>query len=519
MTMVHRNLRRIRHWISATFLVLVALVFLDIYGLIPAWGLRAIVYVQFIPSLIKTLTGGTSGLFTGFVLVLVLTVLFGRVYCSFLCPLGTTMDLMIRARAGKKRFSHSQPFRWMRYVVLVITVVVFLSGSLFFIDLLDPYSIFGRVMANLVRPLIILLNNGLSRLVETAGFYGLSPVAQLRFPFYVVAVVAGYLLMIIWLSIKRGRLYCNTLCPVGAILGIVSRLSVFRLALSKKTCTGCGMCERNCKAECIDVGNGTIDSSRCVGCFNCLAVCPADSIGFSMQRGIDNSENPKHDADRRNVIRMVILLITGFPGTLMAQVKRPLVFVKNKIPVVRKHPVTPPGSISIAHFTGACTACYLCVTRCPGKVIEPGMAVYGKVGVLMPHLSNRQGYCNFQCTVCGEVCPTGAILPLTREEKKQAQVGRVHFIRENCIVITQKTECGACSEHCPTKAVNMVVENGLRVPVVNPDICVGCGACEYACPSLPHKSIYVEGNPVHGVAKKPKTEKIKAPSVDEDFPF
>jgi ferredoxin len=195
------------------------------------------------------------------------------------------------------------------------------------------------------------------------------------------------------------------------------------------------------------------------------------------------------------------------------------VFVKNKIPVVRKHPVTPPGSISIAHFTGACTACYLCVTRCPGKVIEPGMAVYGKVGVLMPHLSNRQGYCNFQCTVCGEVCPTGAILPLTREEKKQAQVGRVHFIRENCIVITQKTECGACSEHCPTKAVNMVVENGLRVPVVNPDICVGCGACEYACPSLPHKSIYVEGNPVHGVAKKPKTEKIKAPSVDEDFPF
>lgn len=514
-----RRLKKIRQWVSGILLVLLILVFVDVYNLMPSRLIRALVYLQVIPSLMKTLAGGGGGFIEGFVCVLIFTLLFGRVYCSFLCPLGTAMDVLSRAGGNKKRFLFTRPFNGLRYGVLAVTVLVFVSGSLALVDVLDPYSVFGRTLATLGRPAVVLVNNGLSFLFETMGFYSLAPVPLLLFQVSVAVVVAVHFSVVTWFSIKRGRLYCNTFCPVGACLGLASRFQVFRLVISGKTCTGCGLCERNCKAECIDVKARKIDTSRCVGCFTCLSLCPAGSVTFSGKRRSGEPEKLETDHARRNLIRMMVFLMAGFPKILEAQVKRPLVFVKNRIPVKRKHPVTPPGSLSIGHFTGACTACYLCVTRCPGKVLEPGFDVYGKAGVLMPWLSNRKGYCNFECTVCGEVCPTGAIFPLSREAKKQVQVGQVRFIRENCIVITQKTECGACSEHCPTKAVNMVVENGLRVPVVNPDICVGCGACEYACPSLPHKSIYVEGNAVHRKAMKPVTKTIEKPRPNEDFPF
>jgi formate hydrogenlyase subunit 6/NADH:ubiquinone oxidoreductase subunit I len=129
------------------------------------------------------------------------------------------------------------------------------------------------------------------------------------------------------------------------------------------------------------------------------------------------------------------------------------------------------------------------------------------------------GYCNFDCTVCGEVCPTGAILPLTVEQKQVTQVGEVRFIKENCVVYTDETLCGACSEHCPTKAVEMVPYKGdLNIPEVNPEICVGCGACEHACPVRPHRAIYVDGLAVQQIAKKPEVKESKEGSLEE-FPF
>ncbi len=539
-------MRNVRRGAGGLTLSLMALVFLDVYGLIPMDFIRTLVYVQFLPSVMAYLTGGT-GLITGFVFVLILTVLAGRVYCSFLCPLGSMMDAAVFFR--KKRYAYAKPSEWFRYPVLVLTILVFISGSVVLVDLLDPYSVFGRIMTVCLRPVVILMNNGAARVLELAGFYALSPRSFLRMSWAVCALTWIWLFLVVLLAVKRGRLYCNTLCPVGSFLGLIARFQVFRLNITESSCNGCGLCARNCKSQCVDLSTKTIDSSRCVMCFNCFTLCPAGSVGFSMcgvntpdarrvglrppQEGGRNpalrnavshvpdlcSSKPEADDSRRKTLRMLGLFILGFPGTLKAQVMRPLVYARNRIPVRKKHPVTPPGSLSIGHFTSACTACYLCVTRCPGKVLEPGFTVYGKAGVLMPHLSNRQGFCNFECTVCGEVCPTFAIRSLSKEDKKRVQVGRVHFIRENCIVITQKTECGACSEHCPTKAVNMAVENGLRVPVVNPDLCVGCGACEYACPSLPHKSIYVDGNPEHRKAVKPKTEKISEPSATEDFPF
>jgi len=190
------------------------------------------------------------------------------------------------------------------------------------------------------------------------------------------------------------------------------------------------------------------------------------------------------------------------------------------VQINRQHPVTPPGALGQARFNSICTACHLCVSACPTQVLQPNYFLYGLNGFLQPRMDYITSFCNFECTLCGEVCPTGAILPLIKEEKKLIQIGKSNFVKENCIVYTKNTACGACSEHCPTKAVNMVrYKDKLTIPEVNNKICVGCGACEYACPTDP-KSIYVEGNPVHLTAEKPKDVKIeKKIDYKEEFPF
>jgi NAD-dependent dihydropyrimidine dehydrogenase PreA subunit len=141
-------------------------------------------------------------------------------------------------------------------------------------------------------------------------------------------------------------------------------------------------------------------------------------------------------------------------------------------------------------------------------------------GMFQPRLDTVAAYCTYDCTICGEVCPTGAVLPLALEEKKLTQLGKAKFVKENCVVETQKTDCGACSEHCPTKAVHMIPYQGLFLPEVRDQYCIGCGACEFSCPTVPYKAIYVDGNAVHQKAEKPKEEKLEQ-KVDtgSDFPF
>jgi len=180
---------------------------------------------------------------------------------------------------------------------------------------------------------------------------------------------------------------------------------------------------------------------------------------------------------------------------------------------------SPPGSKSIDDFNKNCTACYLCVTRCPSSVLQPAVLQYGLTGIMQPFLDFNTGYCNYDCTVCSEVCPTGAIGKLDKSEKHSIQLGKSSFIKENCIIYTNGTDCGACSEHCPTKAVDMVpYKNGLVIPEINQAICIGCGACENMCPVRPMRAIYVEGNRVHEKAELPKEDKNIIIKKD-DFPF
>ena len=172
-------------------------------------------------------------------------------------------------------------------------------------------------------------------------------------------------------------------------------------------------------------------------------------------------------------------------------------------------------------FNNNCTACHLCVTACPTKVLQPSILEFGIFNIFQPFMDYKTSYCNYDCVVCGEVCPTSAIFPVTGVQKKNIQSGKAIFVKENCIVETENTACGACSEHCPTKAVMMVDYKGkLKIPEVTNKYCVGCGACEYACPTKPYKAIYVDGNFVHQKSEIRPTEKLDQ-KIDykEEFPF
>ena len=207
-------------------------------------------------------------------------------------------------------------------------------------------------------------------------------------------------------------------------------------------------------------------------------------------------------------------------GSGKEEKKAPIPTKLSTIPDKKEFPVCPPGSTGIEMFNDKCTACNLCVNACPSDVLQSAFLEYGLQGFMQPHMDYLSGFCNYECTRCMEVCPTGAILPESLEKKKLIQMGVAHFEKDNCIVKIEKTDCGACSEHCPTKAVHMVpFEGSLVIPETTDEICIGCGACEFACPTTPYKAIYVDGNSLHKLAEKPKEEKLKPVNIEEDFPF
>jgi ferredoxin len=512
-----KHLKTVRVVVSLVLLAVTSVLFLDVGTAVTSRLSPLVVPFQIVPALTKSVGG--FGLWTiGAAVVLLLTLAFGRVYCSSICPLGTFQDVVIRLaeRArGKRRFRYAQPkFLW-HYGLLALIALLFLGGNLLLLNLLEPFSNYGRMLQALVRPAVIAGNNGIAYVLGLIDVYAVFQVAFHPLNIGVMVSALSFLGVVAYLSFTRGRLFCNLLCPAGALLGLISRVSFVRLVIDPRTCKECGLCEKVCKASCIDSKRLHLDYSACVNCFNCVHVCPTVGLKYvGLFTPTPAKEALPVDKGRRRFLAgsltsMTVLVGLGTDTLVVPPAER------------QKHPVTPPGSVSIEHFTARCTACHLCVSACPTRVLNPTFLEYGVRGVLQPKMDYWANYCNYECTVCGTVCPTGAILPVPVEQKKLIQMGKVHFVKDECIVVTKKKDCGACSEHCPTKAVRMVpYEQKLMIPETDNEICVGCGACEHACPTLPYKAIYVESNVVHLQAKKPPVEKPEKPKEEPvEFPF
>ncbi len=539
-------LKKIRVVVSLVFLALTTLLFVDFerIGAPLAEGVR---YPQFVPSLLNfTQTFALAA--TGFLLVLALTLLFGRVYCSMICPLGTLQDIIIRIadklrKPRKVKFKPQKPHNTLRYGMLALTVGLFLSGSTLALTLLDPFSNFGRIAGDLVRPLYVAAHNGVGSLLEALGLYGPFPLAWKPPPLATLAFPALFLIGLVWLSAWHGRMFCNTLCPVGALLGLVSRFALFKIRIPKDACIVCVQCSTHCKAGCIRLKTKDIDFSRCVACFNCITVCEAHGIGYARSAPInffpssstavpqrEPSNHPgaarhpslsKEGKTRRALLRGAATALVGWaalPDSPPAEAKP-----HNRVPTVlvnrKTWPIAPPGAGDLARFNDLCTACHLCVSACPYGVLQPALLDYGLSGLLQPHMDYISGYCSYECNLCGQVCPTGAIRPLDLTAKQTVQIGVAHFVRDNCIVYTDHTACGACDEYCPTKAVHMVpYRDGLTIPEVRENLCVGCGACENACPAWPHRAIYVDGHSVQQQAVRPVSKPLER-EAQGGFPF
>jgi len=335
---------------------------------------------------------------------------------------------------------------------------------------------------------------------------------------------ASFLILLVWLSLLHGRKYCNSVCPVGTLLGLISKVSVFKIKIDQKSCTSCGSCLRVCKAECIDLKNHVVDFSSCIACYNCINSCPESGIRLWYKISDKSQSFQKADVSKRAVLLGALFplrTLFSFQGKGRGQrygAGRTDVLEKEP---ERSCPVTAPGSNGIIHFTNSCTACHLCISACPTKVLQPALNEYGFEGILQPFLDFKTNYCEYDCTKCSEICPSGAILPITLEQKHELQIGKVNLIWRKCVVFTDRKDCGACAEVCPTQAVSMEEWRfGLKRPVIDQDICVGCGACEFACPTMPFKAIYVDGNQIHQLAKKPvKTTDQMEDESDYNFPF
>jgi len=474
-------MKKLRVITSLLIFSLLTFYFLDFAGILPA-EIQVLAKIQFIPAWLSHSVAAM-----GFLLVCVL--LFGRVYCSFICPMGTFQDIANRCK--KRTYKKNKPI--LRWSILAVFLILFNLGYTIAIGLLDPYSAYGRMASHIFKPIYLLMNNLLAG-VFNYTFYKMEIAMLSIFSFIVASLTFVIIGVLAW---AKGRLYCNTVCPVGTILGFLNKFSLFKIRIDSDKCASCGICEKKCKASCIDSKTKSIDYSRCVNCFNCLNSCNKKAISFATSK-------PNVDKSKRK------FLLTG----LTIAVAAPAVFAQTK-----KNAISPPGAVSADHLLKHCSSCHLCISKCPSKVLKPAFMEYGIGGMMIPVMYFEKGFCNFDCTLCTDVCPNGALTSLSTKQKHLLQVGQVVFEPRLCVVHTNGTSCGACSEHCPTQAVKMIpYKNGLTEPYVDAELCVGCGGCEFICPVRPHRAIYVEGNRVHQQAKAFAVEKKEEKEIT-DFGF
>lgn len=371
-------LRKIRLTLAVLFFLTITALFLDFTGSIHAW-LGWTARIQFLPALLALNVGIVA-------LLILLTLLAGRIYCSVICPLGVFQDIVswISGQRKKKkyRFSYSPEMIWLRYGVLGLFIIALIAGIGSFVALLAPYSSYGRIATGLFAPIYRWGNNLLAYFAERADSYAFyeTEVWMKSLPTFIIAAVT--FLVLIPLAWRNGRTYCNTICPVGTILGFFSRFSLFRPVLDAEKCKHCSLCSRRCKAACIDYKNHRIDYSRCVACMDCLETCRHDALHLQYRlkkkekqatgKSI-HTESPEqvHTARRSFLSATAILTATSVLKAQEKKVDGGLAIIEDKKIPVRATPIVPPGAWSARNFANHCTACQLCVSSVPTMYFVP----------------------------------------------------------------------------------------------------------------------------------------------------
>lgn len=440
----------------------------------------------------------------------VLTLLLGRIYCSVVCPLGIMQDIFgwLGKRSKKNRYSYSKAVSWLRYMVLMVFIVACALGIGVVMQLLAPYSAYGRIATNLLQPVWIAGNNLLATIAEKNDSYTFYHADVWMRSWASLAVAGVTLAVLAVLAWRGGRTYCNSVCPVGTLLSVLSRFSLLKVRFDAEKCRNCSLCSKNCKASCIDYKTHRVDASRCVVCGNCIEECKFGALKYSWRGDkvkVDNAKEEKAKEGRRSFLLSSAMIATAALAQEKKKVDGGLAKIVDKVAPKRHTSITPPGSISADNMSRRCTGCQLCISECPNQVLRPSNEL---MTLMQPVMSYERGYCRVECNRCSKVCPAGAIEPISHEEKASTQIGHAVWIRKNCLPLTDGVTCDNCVRHCPVGAIELVKmpqsasqdgeSKDIMVPAINETRCIGCGACENLCPARPFSAIYVEGHEVHG---------------------
>lgn len=429
--------------------------------------------------------------------ILATALLAGRLFCGWICPLGTTIDLADRAcNAARARTAAAPlPRRLNRAVLAAVAAGAVLGVS--WLVLTAPLALATRLYGLIVTPLLAQAGNALLTLTRPlADAFQWKGLQFLIIPaphHATLWVQALFFLALLGAGAWLGpRLWCRHLCPAGALLGLcTSRVAISRQV--RQTCIGCGKCQAHCPMQAIPEDPFRTRHEDCILCQGCAHVCPVAAVTFGA--GATPAE-PVTPTDRRNTLRTLgkgVALGAGAAMLARLELATPLA-----PPGVGELPSTaairPPGALPERAFLARCVRCGLCMTVCPTNTLQPLWTEAGAAGLFSPVLTPRRGPCEPGCHRCGQVCPTRALLPLPLAEKQAVKVGTARVLRHRCLAWEEDKACLVCDEVCPYDAVELIRQPGLAVavPVVREERCAGCGFCEFHCPVRAERAIVVE---------------------------
>ena len=509
------------------FLFLVLLVFTSLHSMVGTTSdihLRGPVrlFFEWDPLVAIANALATHALYRGLLwsLVILLPTLFlGRFFCGWICPMGTLQhfvgNMPSESKRGKQRIEANRYKRWqtVKYVVLIAGLVAACFGSMA-IGWLDPFSLLVRSIGLSILPAFNFTVRAVLAPMENSHIAPIKATGEIthailqflvldfRQAHFAQGLALGILfLLILSASLRVTRLWCRSICPLGALLGAVSRWSVLGLHKDADSCDKCNRCLMHCQGGDDPIGGAPWRKAECLMCMNCVGSCPHDSLVFRFFRHEKEVASP--DLGRRRTLT----------GLAAGDVAVPLMRADTAMGKSRnERPIRPPGALDETDFLSRCIRCGECMKVCPNNSLHPTLEQAGLEGLWTPTLVPRIGYCEPSCVLCSEVCPTGAIWQITPREKgwvvgvgQQSQpvrLGTAFYDRGRCLPWAMATECIVCEEWCPVSPKAIYVQEAqvidaagntktLKQPRVDPSRCVGCGACEFACPLQERPAVYV----------------------------